>query len=585
MTTAPVAGREALDPVTLAVLRSALLHAVDEMKGVVLRTAYSNLWKEAGDLSCGILTGDGDLVAPGRGDIPVHLVTMPSSLQGCLARIPADSLQPGDVLYQNDPYQGNNHLPDFIMAKPVFYDGAIVAYAAVRGHYVDIGGSTPGSYSAATNDIYSEGLRVPPVRIYEAGELNQDVVDILLANTRNSRERLGDLRAQYAGCVNAERRIITLCEQYGADALRGAMEMILDASEAITRRAIAEIPDGVYEFEDFCDGDGLTSELIRIAVKVTVSGDELHVDFTGSSPQVRGGMNAPIAVTKSAVCYATKALTDPDEPQTSGSYRPVTIHAPLGSVVNPRPPAPVVAANHETASRIADAVIGALAPAVPERVAAAGSGTSGVIALGVRIEHEDAPPEESILVETHGVGHGAHDGADGANARRVGVGNTGNTPTEALEASFPITTLEYSLTPDGGGAGRYRGGTGLYRRMRLDHDATVTLCADRAAVAPYGLFGGLPARAAHFWVERPDGTTEVLDSKTPGLEMPAGTLIHFQCAGGGGYGPPAERDLAALQDDLDDGYVTPEGAREHYGVRLRRDDSRPDGVWVVDGRA
>ena len=582
MTTTPA--RLPLDPVSLAVLRASLLHAVSEMKNVVLRTAYSNLWKEAGDLSCGILTAAGDLVAPGQGDIPVHLVTMPYSLQGCLARIPSEQLEPGDVLFQNDPYQGNNHLPDLLMAKPVFYGERIVAYAAVRGHYVDIGGSTPGSYSAATRDIYSEGLRIPPVRIFERGVMNQDVVDILLSNTRNSRERLGDMRSQYAGCLTAERRVLSLCERYGPDTLESAMQEILDASERLTRRAIEEIPDGTYTFEDACDGDGLTEEPIRLRATVTVDGDSIHVDFTGSSPQVRGGMNAPIAVTMSATCYAVRCLTAPDEPESSGAYRAVTVTAPLGSVVNPVPPAPVVAGNHETASRISDAIIGALAQAVPDRVSAAGAGTSGVLALGISVHREGAPVDERILIDVNGCGQGAFDGGDGPNARRDSVANTGNTPTEAMEAAFPITVLEYTLNEDGGGAGRHRGGTSLRRRTRLDHDATVTFTTDRAVVAPYGLFGGHSSPRARFWLELPDGSRQTVPSKTPGLELPAGTVIHFQCAGGGGYGDPAERDPAALQDDLDDGYVTPKAAETLYGVRIERDDGRSDGPWVVAGR-
>jgi N-methylhydantoinase B len=579
MTAAP---RETtLDPVSLAVMRAGLLHAVSEMKGVVLRTAYSNLWKEAGDLSCAILTTGGDLVAPGRGDVPVHLVTMPFSMRGCLDRIPPERLSPGDVLYQNDPYQGNNHLPDFLMAKPVYFEDRIVAYAAVRGHYVDIGGSTPGSYSAATTDIYSEGLRIPPMRIFERGEINQDVVDILLANTRNSRERLGDLRSQYAGCLTAERRILSLCERYGAEALEQSMVEMLDASEQITRRAIERIPDGVYEFEDFCDGDGLTAEPFKLRAKVTVDGGGIDVDFTGSAPQVRGGMNAPIAVTWCAVAYAIKCLTDPDEPQTSGSYRPITITAPEGSVVNPLPPAPVVAANHETASRISDVVIGALAQAVPQLVAAAGSGTSGVLAVGMRIQRAEGGMDEAIMVDVNGCGHGAFAGGDGANTRRNSVGNTGNTPVEAVEASFPVTVLEYALNDDGGGAGRHRGGTSLRRRIRLEHDATVTFTSDRAVVAPYGLFGGRAAPPARFWLELPDGTSRTVDSKTAGLELAAGTIVHFQCAGGGGYGDPGERDLDALQADLDDGYVTARGAAEHYGVSVVRDEHRAEGTWVV----
>ena len=361
-----------LDPITFAVLRSGLVNAVAEMKGVVVRTAYSNLWKEAGDLSCGLLTSHGELAVQGIGDIPIHLASMPMSLGACLVRIPPAGLKPGDVLYQNDPYQGNNHLPDFIMAKPVFFDGRIVAYTAVRGHYVDVGGGGPGSYSATMPDIYAEGLRIPPVRIFKEGELNQDIVDVLLHNTRNSRERFGDLRSQFAGCVAAERRVLSFCQKYGAETFQAAMEEMVAAAEKLTRAAIAKIPDGTYTFEDFCDNDAITDDPIRIAASVTVRGEEIEIDFAGSSPQVRGGMNAPLAVTVSAACYAIKCITDPENLPNSGSYRPIKVNAPYGTVVNPMPPAPVIAGNHETASRIVDVIIGALASVVPERICAAG---------------------------------------------------------------------------------------------------------------------------------------------------------------------------------------------------------------------
>jgi N-methylhydantoinase B len=572
-----------LDPVTLAVLRSGLINAVAEMKAVVVRTAYSNLWKEAGDLSCGLLTRRGELAVQGLGDIPIHLASMPMSLGACLVRIPPAELKPGDVLYQNDPYQGNNHLPDFIMAKPVFFDGRIVAYTAVRGHYVDVGGGGPGSYSATMPDIYAEGLRIPPVRIFKEGVLNQDIVDVLLHNTRNSRERFGDLRSQFAGCVAAERRVLSFCQKYGATTFEAAMEEIVDAAERLTRAAIAEIPDGTYTFEDYCDNDSITDDPISIAARITVRGDEIAVDFSGSSPQVRGGMNAPLAVTVSATCYAIKCLTDPENMPNSGSYRPIKVNAPYGTVVNPMPPAPVIAGNHETASRIVDVIIGALANAVPDRICAAGSGSSGVLSLGARVR-DDGRDRELLMVETHGAGQGANRFGDGGNARRVNVGNTGNTPSEALEISFPVHILRYAISEDGGGAGRTRGGTGIFRELRLEHDATVTLTAERAKFRPYGVFGGLPAPKAEFWAKLSDGTRRLLNSKTAPIHFSKGTVIHFRAAGGGGYGPPAERDLAAIQADLDDGYISPTAAREYYGIIVKHDSNRAEGSWVVTGR-
>lgn len=289
------------------------------------------------------------------------------------------------------------------------------------------------------------------MRIYEQGILNQDIVDVLCANTRNSRERLGDLRSQYAGCVSAEKRVLAFCEKYGAEVVCQAMEEMLNASERLTRTAISEIPDGEYYYEDWCDGDGVDDGTIKIAATITVSGDSIHVDFSGSARQTRGGMNAPLAVTVSATFYAIKCLTDPQNPANSGSYRPVTINAPLGSVVNPRPPAPVVAGNHETGSRIADVVISALSEALPKRVCAADSGSSALLLLGTQIERHEGMPRELVMVEVHGAGHGANFLHDGLNARRTNIGNTANTPNEILEDAFPITVISYGISPDGVG--------------------------------------------------------------------------------------------------------------------------------------
>jgi N-methylhydantoinase B len=572
-----------LDPITTAVIGAGMTNAVAEMKSVVCLTAYSNLWREAGDLSCGLLSATGDLVIQGTGDIPIHLASMPMTLEGCLKRIPAATLKPGDVLLQNDPYQGNNHLPDFMMSKPIFFEGRIIGYAAVRGHFVDIGGGGPGSYSTTMPDIYAEGLRIPPVLIYKEGVINQDIIDILQVNTRNSRERLGDLRSEYAGCVTAMRRVIALCEKYGAEAIETTMRQIVDAGERLTRQAIRQIPDGVYRFEDYCDGDGISEEPIKISVKATVAGDDIEVDYTGSSAQVRGGMNAALATTISASCYAVKCLTDPENPPNSGSYRPIKVIAPLGTALNPMEPAAVVAGNHETAARIADAVIGALAPVLPNRVCAAGSGSSGVLSIGTRIT-SDGSIHEMLMVETHGAGQGGNIDGDGANTRRTGVGNTGNTPSEVLESSYPIQILRYEISQDGGGAGRTRGGTGIVRELRLDHDATVTITAERAKFGPYGLFGGAAAPTAKYWMKLPDDTLRVLPSKTAPMFLPKGTVIGMQAAGGGGYGPPGERPLEAIQSDLDDGYISATAARELYGVKLKREDYRTEGGWVVTGR-
>ncbi|SDQ94673.1 hydantoinase B/oxoprolinase family protein [Microbacterium sp. cf332] len=566
----------ALDPISFSVIDAGLRAAVAEMKAVVLRTAYSNLWREAGDLSCALLDADGDIVAQGVGDIPIHLGSMPMTMRGVLDRIDAADLRPGDVVLQNDPYRGNNHMPDFFMAKPVFAGEQLIAFTAVRGHYVDIGGAAPGSYFTLATDIFGEGLRMPPVKIYREGRINQDVIDIITANVRNPDERLGDMRSQYAGCVTAERRLADFCERYGADVVVHAMRQMLDVSEQRARAAFSAIPDGRYEFEDYCDGDSFDPSPIAIHAAVEVRGDEVTIDFTGSSRQSRGGMNSPHGVTVSAAYFALKALSEPHTASNSGSYRPVRIIAPLGTIVNPHAPAPVVAGNHETSARIADVVLGALAQAVPDLVPAAGTGSATVLIVA----REDVP-DDAIMYEVHGAGQGGSVGNDGSHARRTSIGNTGNTPSELLEAAHPVRVLSYALTPDGGGAGRTRGGSGITRVLEFTERSTVTIVADRDRSRPYGLRGGRPGALARFELVLPDGEVRTLSSKTPPTRVPAGARLTFTCAGGGGYGDPAERGLAEIQDDLDDGYLSPEAARRDYGVTVEPAPGRPDGAWIV----
>jgi len=553
------------DPITLEVVHNALLMSAMEMKGVAVRTAYSSLWKEAGDLSCGILTKRGEIVAQGLGDIPVHMASMPRSLQGCLAKISAEELEPGDILWQNDPYQGNNHLPDFFMAAPVFADSLLIGFAAVRGHYVDVGGMGPGSYSAITRDIHGEGVRIPPIRLYRRGELNHEILDIFLSNVRNPDMRMGDLRAQYAGCHTGRRSLERLAAKYGAQQLMDLMEEILNHSEALTRAQIKKFPPGRYEFVDYCDVQG---EPIRIQVAVSISGDTLMVDFTGSDPEGPHGMNCPLTVAATATYYAVKCITDPQSPANSGCYRPIRIIAPEGSVVNCRYPRSVILGNHETAARIVDAILGALAPAIPNRVVAAGCGTSGPLVVAGRDPRERPFDSEFIWIETGGGGQGAALRKDGVAGTRVNVGNTGNTPIEAIEIDFPILNLAYELVQDTGGPGMFRGACALRRTFVIKAEQPVlTVSYEREHFAPYGLFGGQPGSPARFTLSH-NGTTERIPSKTLPMPVGCGDTASVQCAGGGGVGDPRQRDPAFVLADVQGGYVSRAAAEDVYGVVL-----------------
>lgn len=565
-----------IDRITLEVIRNGLLTAADEMKNVVLRTAYSNLWKEAGDLSCALLRPTGEVVAQGSADIPIHLPTMPFSFAGLTERFPVETMLPGDVFIHNDPFRGNNHLPDFFMCKPVFFGETLLGFAAVRGHFIDVGGNGPGSYSSTAPDIQAEGFRIPPMRVWKEGERNEELVGLLESNLRNPRERIGDLQAQYAGCNTGERRLQALAEKYGAETLSIAIERVLDDAETLARAHIAEIPDGRYEFEDFCDGDGIVNEPFAIRCAVEVDGSDIAIDFDGTSPQTHGGMNMALSVCYAACVYAIKALTDPDSPANSGAYRPITVTAPEGTVVNVSYPGAVVAGNHETSARVADCVTGALAEALPDRVVAAGAGSTGVLVFGGHDADRDF-----ICVEMHGAGQGGGAGADGGNAHRVNIANTGNTPTEALELEYPMTVIEYRITDDAGGAGEFRGGCGIQRRVRFDAPGWITIVAERGTVAPYGLFGGGRPEPTQVVLTRADGSVEELPTKTAPLLVAAGDELFLKCAGGGGYGDPVDRTVEALQADVDNGYVSPDSAATTYGAVVLEDAGRADGKWVV----
>ena len=579
-----------IDAITVEVIRNALITAVAEMKQTVLRTAYSWLWKEAGDLSCGFLTRKCEIVAQGVGDIPVHMGTMPMSVEGVVNGVGEDNIEPEDVLWSNDPYSGNNHLPDFIMARPVFVGSRIIGYSAVRGHYVDIGGSTPGSHSTVVYDIHAEGVRILPVKIFKRGELNQDMLNVLIANTRNPTERLGDFRSQYAGCVAGERRFRAIVEKYGSETVEAAMEEILNHSERLMRTKIREVPDGTYEYTDYIDDDGIRPDPIKVCVKMTVDGDDLIVDLTGSDPQVPGAVNCPLSVTHSAVYYAIKTyLTqDPENPTNSGSYRPIQIIAPEGSIVNCRYPAPVIAGNTDSVYRVLDVLMGAIAQAVPERAVATGTGGACSLTMAGIDGRADArfSGRQFNWLEPNGSCHGAAYCQDGINGTRWGVGNGGNTPIEALELNQPLFEELYEIAQDVGGPGKYRGGNPLHRRIRALVDCVIVVCSERNKFSPWGLFGGKPGKPSSIWLERTAGERIPLPSKTDYIRIKAGDLVDIRMAGGGGYGDPTDRDPQKVLDDVIDGYVSLESAKRDHGVvLLELPDTPLTGLYKIDHEA
>jgi N-methylhydantoinase B len=555
------------DPARFEVVKNALSSAAEEMKIVLAKTAYSPLLKVAGDYSCGIFDIDGNMVAQGP-DLPIHLGSMPDAVRAVVRAF--RDVAPGDVFIHNDPYDGGSHLPDVNVVAPAFHEGRLLGFGCVRAHWPDIGSATPGSYGAVT-EIYGEGLRLPPVRLYRDGKPDPSVEAIIFANVRTPAERLGDLRAQVAANYRAAQRLGELAAKYGTDTLLGIMQEVLDYSETMMRAALRALPDGEAEFTDIFDGDGVIEagetedRTFKVHIKVTKCGDRITADFTGSDPAVAGPMNAPLTVTASGVFCALKMIVDPKSliPPNSGCWRPVTVTAPPGSVVHAQHPSPVVYANHEMSHRIADMVMAALFAITPRTVMAGSQGTSAVVTFG-GLDYRTG--DRFVSYESVKGGFGARPVKDGINAVASTVSNMSNTPIEILEMSFPLRVEEYSLVPDSGGAGTWRGGLGVRRVWRvLENQAHAAVCCERTVTPPFGLDGGLPGAPARLELIAPRSNARRLNSKG-GFLAPAGSLVVVEAPGSGGYGPPSGRDPAALSEDLLDGYVTAAEARRSYGV-------------------
>ena len=513
-------GRERLDPVTLSVLASALSGIAEEMGAVLIRGAYSSNIKERRDCSTALFDANGNMVAQAE-HIPVHLGAMPEAVAAVMRRSP----EPGDVFAVNDPYSGGTHLPDITLVSPVAYDGEIVGYAVTRAHHSDVGGMRPGSMPSDSREIFQEGIIIPPVRLVRGGEYVQDVLDLLLANVRTPGLRRGDLRAQIAANNIAEARIEELIERRDGDTVLAAFGEVVLYAERRAREAIRGLPDGEHWAEDFMEGDGLTDEDIPIRVSVEVRGDEMTVDFAGTSPAVRGNINCPLSVTRSACFFALRVLLPKDVPANAGTYAPLGIAAPEGSLVNAGYPAAVVAGNVETSNRIADAVLAALSRFAPDRVPAQGQGTMNNTIIG-------GNRTGWTYYETIGGGQGASSRGPGPSGVHVGMSNTLNTPVEAFELEYPMRVTRYELIYGSGGDGEHRGGDGVVRSVEVLEPASLSLLTDRRRHAPRGVEGGEPGRVGRNLLNG-----EELPPKTS-RELQEGDVVTVETPGGGGYGKP-----------------------------------------------
>ena len=535
------------DPVELEIFKNVFHSIAEEMGAALRRTAFSPNIKERRDYSCAVFDGEGEVIAMGD-HMPVHLGSMPMSVQAAIA---LGTMQPGDVVMLNDPFRGGTHLPDITLVAPVYVARGGPRsrktvpdfYVASRAHHADVGGAYPGSMGLC-REIYQEGVRIPPVKLMSNGEMNRDVLAMLLNNVRTPQEREGDLGAQIAACHTGAERLRAVCSRYGVERIKRAAAELLEYAEELMRAFLDQVPAGEYKAEDFLDGDGISDRPIKIAVTVSVASKTaktgskrqqapiVTVDFTGSDPQVEGSVNAVSAITFSACFYVFRCLLKEDVPAAAGLMRPIRVIAPEGTIVNARPPAAVAGGNVEASQRITDVLLRALAQAIPDRIPAAASGTMNNLTIG-GIDPRTGEP--FTYYETIAGGMGARPTKPGISGVHTHMTNSLNTPAEALEYAYPLRVRTYSLRPESGGAGAFRGGDGIVREIEVLTDCDATLLADRRSIGPWGLSGaadGMPGRAM---ITRIDGSVEQLPGKFS-TRLRAGERIRIETPGGGGWG-------------------------------------------------
>ncbi|MDR3538279.1 MAG: hydantoinase B/oxoprolinase family protein [Acetobacteraceae bacterium] len=539
--------RTQVDPITVEVIGSALSSIVEEMGEALIRASYSTNIKERRDCSTALFDLSGNTLCQAE-HIPMHLGSFLDLIPHIMKRHPVAELRPGDVFCGNDAYEGGGtHLPDIVLAEPVFVDGAMTAWAVNLAHHADFA-------DRGHAHIYQEGLRIPPIRLYRAGELQRDVQELILLNCQVPRERLSDLRAQMAANRLGVQRLQALCAKYGRDTVLAAGAALQDYAERKMRAGIAAIPDGEYRFADRYDCPEIDGELDMSCV-ITVAGDTMHLHFD-APPQVRAGLNMTMTALLSTVYYAVKTVVDPTILPNSGLARPLTVTAPAGTIVNCVHPA-AVNGRLGPCQRVVDLIHGALAEAVPGGVTAASNGACFSITF---VGHQPVDQSIWVYLETIGGGFGARATRDGLDGVHVHMTNTSNLPVEALELEYPLTLLRYELVDGSGGAGRHRGGMGLRRVYRADHECRVRVDGARLRSSPWGLEGGLPGGRADI---RLHGGARPFDHGNGVLR--AGEIIEVVTAGSGGYGPPPERDPAAVRRDVAEGRIDPDVAEVVYG--------------------
>ncbi len=550
-----------IDPITFAVVKNGLDSIVDEMAYDVIRTARSEIVKDVMDYSAAICDRHGNMIAQAK-TVALHLGAVPEAMGVVLDQY-GDELAAGDAVILNDPYQGGMHLPDIFMFMPIFHGGELQGFTVVICHHTDVGGRVAGSNASDSTEIFQEGLRIPALKLFEAGEPNATLLKLIEKNVRLPDRVIGDLKAQFAACRTGAREMGKLFDRYGAPAAQAYFAELLDYAERMTRDEIRKWPDGTYRFTDYIDDDGFGDTPLPISVAITVHGDSLTVDYDGSAPQVPAALNSTKSYTNSCTYLSVRCVLKGDIPNNAGVFRAIEVKAPEASIVNPRLPA-ACAARALTGYRVVDAMFGALAKIVPDRVPAAGEGGNTVVCLGGY--RSDGSP--FIIVDMICGAWGGRPDRDGIEAITNPSQNLSNTPVETLESQHPVRVEEYGLVPDSCGPGEWRGGLGIVRSYRLLADeAGLQLRADRMKIRPYGLAGGGEATAAVNEIETAAGEKVVLPSKI-NRRMGQGDIVRHIQPGGGGFGDPHVRDPARVARDVWNGKISAAFAREHHLVAV-----------------
>jgi N-methylhydantoinase B/oxoprolinase/acetone carboxylase alpha subunit len=564
----------AIDAITLEVLRNGFIQICEEVTITMLKTAHSVIFNEGKDLSTAVFDKDARLIAQDMQGCPIHIAAMPQAVKAGIEKYGVENMYPGDVFIVNDCYSGGTHLPDVTVFAPIFWEDELMGFIGNRGHHTDVGGMAPGSMPGDATEMYQEGLIMPPVKIYERGERCRDAWSLILANVRLPRNTEGDVAAQRAGVQTGMRRFHALLERYGKDVVQAGIEEIIKYSERHMRSEIAQIPDGVYSFEDYMDTDGITGNRVKIKVTVRKAGSDISFDFDGSDPQVGGAVNCVFSVTIASVWIAMLMVTDPNIHPSEGAFAPVTVTAPKGTVVNPRPPASTVSGLTETCNRIIDLCIAALAPGIPDRAMAGELGTCNVHTLGGVKAGTDGETEQWVAILNPKGGWGGQANKDGWTCIQDPLSNCRNQPCETLEHIYPFKVRQFSLRTGVEGAGKHRGGFGLVRDIELTDDCVISTCLDRSKIPPFGLFGGDDGSVNRMLI-KPAGSGEWQDlpSRDSNYGLHKGDLVRIETAIGGGFGDPLERDPALVAADVLDGYVPAKAAEDVYGVVLTADGS------------